>query len=181
MEFADIPVIQLKRSLDKGGDTQDDKNIVGADEDDEDPYAWLSRTAPPSPGSTKRTKKKSETRTDDDEQFELEKKEETIRRVSSREKMKRRLYKALEGNEPGGLPAVQRAKPRLDEYEEINRSCEVSRSPSPVPSTPGNLGSMEGSQESLASSPEQMTVSRRPLAQEEFRPPLSNIFEKEKS
>ena len=41
---------QKFRSLDKGGDAQDDKNITGADEDDEDPYAWLSRTAPPSPG-----------------------------------------------------------------------------------------------------------------------------------
>ena len=47
--------------------------------------------------------------------------EETIRRVSSREKIKRRLYKALEGNEPGGLPAVQRARPRLVSFYKKKR------------------------------------------------------------
>ena len=57
-----------------------------------------------------------------------------------------------------------------EEYEEI-----VSRSPSPVPRTPVGLGtpsgplSREDSQDSLASEPEQMTVSRRPGAEEEYR------------
>ena len=54
-------------------------------------------------------------------------------RVSSRDrinKVKRRIQSALNSHEPGTLPAVQRAKPNQEDYDDL--CSEASRSPSPA-------------------------------------------------
>ena len=42
--------ISIFRSVDRGDEEKEKLKAENDDEDEQDPYAWLSRTAPPSPG-----------------------------------------------------------------------------------------------------------------------------------
>jgi len=227
--------------------------------EEDNPYAWLSKTAPPSPGSIRRTKKRQDSESDNkkkkdsesenkkrkdsetetkkrkDSETEIKKKRQMsesenkkkketkevemdllkvedlrldikerdssrdrLSRVSSRDrinKVKRRIQSALNSHEPGTLPAVQRAKPNQEDYDDL--CSEASRSPSPArrgastrqnsrnastrpnSTRPGSTrpGSdwSDGSEESL-SSPEQRTVFKRPNEPAETRPNVQKFF-----
>jgi len=141
---------------------------------EEDPYAWLSKTAPPSPGSVRRTKKKDQEK----EPEERDESRDRLSRVNSRDQMnrvKRRIQNVLTHSEPGSFPMVQKARPNQDEYDEISKSSNVSRSPSPPISGASTRAGSACSDDSM-SSPEQRTVFKRPGGQEDARPPLLNVF-----
>ena len=83
-------------------------------------------------------------------------------------RVRRRIRKALDSNEPGQLPVVQRARPNLEEYQQFSQAA----------SRRSSLASSPALSDESLSSPEQQTVTRRPGAQnnDAARPALQAIF-----
>ena len=162
--------------------------------EEDDPYSWLSHTAPASPGETRhrllsdsahhdresdpgqakislfsdrsvrRTKKKPRETQDESDD------NGGLSRTSSKvkiDRLKRKVRNVLTSNEPGQLPMVQKAKPNPEEYHQFSRSQKTSRSSS-------FSESVCLSDESL-SSPEQQTIAKRPDS-EAVRPALATLF-----
>ena len=162
--------------------------------EEDDPYSWLSHTAPASPRETRhrllsdpaqhdresdpgqskmsifsnrsvrRTKKKPRENQDESDD------NGGLSRTSSRvkiDRIKRKVRNVLTSNEPGQLPMVQKAKPNHEEYHQFSQSQKTSRSSS-------FSESVCLSDESL-SSPEQQTIAKRPDS-EVTRPALQTIF-----
>jgi len=166
--------------------------------DDDDPYSWLSHTAPASPREGRhrthsdsvqrdresdpgynnskasifnRSIRRTKKKTTQQDGNELDGSHENLSRSNSRvrlDKVKRRIRNALTSNEPGQLPIVQRARPNPEEYQQFNQSEKSSRSSS-------FSESVCLSDESL-SSPEQRTVTRRPPAVDSSRPTVQTLF-----
>ena len=167
-------------------------------EEDDDPYSWLSRTAPASPREGRhrshsetnqidresdpgynnskasmfnRSIRRTKRKTNQDSATDPDGSHENLSRSGSRarlDKVKRRIRNALTSNEPGQLPIVQRARPNPEEYQQFNQSEKNSRSSS-------FSESLCLSDESL-SSPEQRTVTRRPPVTDTTRPTVQTLF-----
>jgi len=166
--------------------------------EEDDPYSWLSRTAPASPRDGRhrshsdsiqidresdpgynnskasifnRSIRRTKKKSNHEDTNDPDGSHENLSRSSSRvrlDKVKRRIKNALTSNEPGQLPIVQRARPNPEEYQQFNQSEKNSRSSS-------FSESVCLSDESL-SSPEQRTVTRRPPATDSARPTVQTLF-----
>eukprot|EP00092_Neocalanus_flemingeri_P001634 GFUD01001744.1.p1 GENE.GFUD01001744.1~~GFUD01001744.1.p1 ORF type:complete len:1748 (+),score=397.63 GFUD01001744.1:305-5548(+) len=166
--------------------------------EEDDPYSWLSHTAPASPREGRhrshsesvqidresdpgynnsktsifnRSIRRTKKKSNNEDANDPDGSTENLSRSGSRvrlDKVKRRIRNALTSNEPGQLPIVQRARPNPEEYHQFNQSEKNSRSSS-------FSESVCLSDESL-SSPEQRTVTRRPPATDSHRPTVQTLF-----
>jgi len=120
--------------------------------EEDDPYSWLSHTAPASPRERRhrshsesvqidresdpgynnskisifnRNVRRTKKKSSNENTADPDGSNENLSRSNSRarlDKVKRRIKNALTSNEPGQLPIVQRARPNPEEYHQFNQS-----------------------------------------------------------
>lgn len=150
-----------------------------ADDDDDDPYAWISQTAPASPDD-KRKRSKSETRNDSAiSLYPLETKLDDFGEVSDQSyvsatsieklnKVKRKFKQAMDisGISSGSKSRTHSVKAPPAEkkgfFQKLRRYTSEHHGDEAVQQLPVESGSEDERLSSGASSPEQVTVARRP-------------------
>ncbi|XP_059085924.1 kinase D-interacting substrate of 220 kDa-like isoform X2 [Tigriopus californicus] len=151
------------------------------EDDDDDPYAWISQTAPASPDD-KRRRCKSETRNDSATSlFPLNTKNEEFGDPSDRSyvsatsieklnKVKRKFKQAMDisgipasnKNRPSSAKVIPAEKEKKGFFQKLRRYASEHHGDDAIQQLPVESGSEDERLSSGASSPEQVTVARRP-------------------